>query len=559
MQTPGLVETPAVLPPAKAVGLQLFLDDTLASARRLWIRGRIIADDDSFKPPAPTLRRRRWWSRSQPAPETAQSTLHIATRVSGLELKADVPVQADGRFDITHEARLPTARRGWRVARHRIELNGQSVERCNVVLGPSEDTERVRVVVLPLAYTHTPHGLQRLANPGAADADLERFTQTLSGLDPLPVFYVAICPLELSPEETDAYHAELALALASLRWPAGNIIRVAASTEAAPAAILSSLDRLRWLFAGSCELELVNSEPRLAVALPPLEEPAGDRARCHIVLADSSNGTHTPGLLLTTRRRASRSNLLPRGPIVFCHGMLAFSMIKMHRPEDTNSFTNLREFLAGRGFRALFPQVEPTGGVAARAQQLKEQILRWTDEPVNIIAHSMGGLDARHLISRLDMASHVRSLTTISTPHRGTYLADWFMVNYRQRVPLLLALEALGVNVDGFRDCTREACRAFNEVTPDHPRVRYFSYAGEVTSAHLAPPLRRAWSLLTPIEGPNDGMVSVTSARWGEYLGTVRADHFAQTPDAVFLRANEDFDALGFYTRVVEDLARRGF
>jgi triacylglycerol lipase len=71
--------------------------------------------------------------------------------------------------------------------------------------------------------------------------------------------------------------------------------------------------------------------------------------------------------------------------------------------------------------------------------------------------------------------------------------------------------------------------------------------------------LRRAWSVLTPVEGPNDGMVPLTSARWGEYLGTLHADHFAQTPDAMFLRPGEDFDALGFYCRLVEDLARRGF
>ena len=68
-----------------------------------------------------------------------------------------------------------------------------------------------------------------------------------------------------------------------------------------------------------------------------------------------------------------------------------------------------------------------------------------------------------------------------------------------------------------------------------------------------------AGRLLTPREGPNDGLVSLASARWGEYLGTIHADHFAQTPDGVFLRPGEDFDALGFYTRLVEDLARRGF
>jgi len=71
--------------------------------------------------------------------------------------------------------------------------------------------------------------------------------------------------------------------------------------------------------------------------------------------------------------------------------------------------------------------------------------------------------------------------------------------------------------------------------------------------------LRRAWNILTPVEGPNDGLVSVASARWGEYLGTLPVDHFAQTPDAVFVRPGETFDSLGFFARLVEELAWRGF
>jgi triacylglycerol lipase len=239
--------------------------------------------------------------------------------------------------------------------------------------------------------------------------------------------------------------------------------------------------------------------------------------------------------------------------------MLGYSMLKMHRPTDVNYFSTLKSFLDPRGVHVLFPRVGPTSGVVERAEELLEQIVRWTDEPVNIVAHSMGGLDARYMISRLGMANRVRSLTTIATPHRGSFMADWFQSNFRRRVPVLLALEAVGFNVDGFGDCRPEVCQRFNAQTPDAPLVRYFSIGGDVPPARLTPFLRRAWGLLTPVEGPNDGLVSVQSARWGDYLGTIQADHFAQTPDGVFVRDGEDFDALGFYVRLVEDLARRGF
>ena len=90
-------------------------------------------------------------------------------------------------------------------------------------------------------------------------------------------------------------------------------------------------------------------------------------------------------------------------------------------------------------------------------------------EPVNVIAHSMGGLDARYMITHLGMAEQVRSLTTVATPHHGTFVADWFVANFRQRVPLLLALEAVGINVDGFKDCRLAECKTFNAATPDAP------------------------------------------------------------------------------------------
>jgi triacylglycerol lipase len=239
--------------------------------------------------------------------------------------------------------------------------------------------------------------------------------------------------------------------------------------------------------------------------------------------------------------------------------MLALSTLRMQLPENLNCFSPLSEFLRERGFRALYPQVAPTSGVAARAEQLRDQITRWTDEPINIVAHSMGGLDARYVITHLGLADQVRSLTTISTPHHGTCLVDWFVANFRHRVPLLLALEAMGVNVDGFQDCRPAACEEFNKKTPDMPGVRYFSYGGAVSANQVTPVLRRAWNLLRALEGPNDGMVSAKSAHWGEYLGTIRADHYAQTPDMTFVRPGEDFDVLDFYFRLLENLARRGF
>jgi triacylglycerol lipase len=61
---------------------------------------------------------------------------------------------------------------------------------------------------------------------------------------------------------------------------------------------------------------------------------------------------------------------------------------------------------------------------------------------------------------------------------------------------------------------------AFNAATPDAPGVRYFSWG-----ATYDPGLIDTWkwphAVLLEKEGPNDGLVSVASARWGTYLGTL--------------------------------------
>jgi triacylglycerol lipase len=561
MSALGLVEagpTPEPVFPS-ATPYRVELCDTLSAGKRLWIRGRFLVPP--VEPVAPATQR-HWWQRRasrDPAADT-HPLVHIETRVSGQILEADVPVDGEGAFEALGSADLPPARRGWRVARNKLTLAGHSVEACNLVVQPPSDASAAIIVILPLELTVEARAAMRLSHaPWAAGlpALIAKLQKTGA---PRPVYYLACEPGEMAGRQI-----ELGLAAAGLGWPAGQFLVLAPEADGATAALNRGLERLRWLLAGALDLVIVNLEPS-ATALPvELREPVENWAVVRRLLTTGTGGialpecVEAPGNGQRVTVRPTRSALVPRYPVVFCHGMLASSMLKMQMPAHLNCFSSLETFLAGRGLRVLFPQVLPTGGVVERATSLKEQVERWSDGPLNLVAHSMGGLDARYLITHLGMARRVRSLTTISAPHRGTFAADWFIANFRSRLPLLLALETLGVNVDGFRDCRLDACRDFNAKTPDAPEVRYFSYAGEISPARLSPFLRRSYTVLTPVEGPNDGMVSSMSARWGEFLGIVHADHFAQTPDAAFTRPGEDFDALGFYSRLIEDLARRGF
>jgi triacylglycerol lipase len=502
-----------------------------------------------------------WWRR-KPASTTPTPTVHLESRISGHVVEAEVPLQPDGRFEVALTGDLPVARRGWRIARNRVTCLGRTAEKCSVILMPPESARAAAVVLLPLAYTLEADGAQRLTLCEAAS----RLTPVLRQLQqgpggPHALYYVGgVSTTGAVPQ------AQLALATTTLGWPSGNFILLSSLPQTAADTLAAGLDRLRWLLAGALELLVMNLEPAFTPVCAGLLEAKPDRALVpRVVKPEDAPWTVFPDTPADLPRphifapRPTRAGLVPRHPVVFCHGMLAFTTLSMSLPEDFNYFVHLRGFLRDRGFRALFPKVTPTGGIVARAEQLREQITCWTDEPVNIIAHSMGGLDARYLITHLGMADRVRSLTTIATPHRGSQLLEWFVANFGQRVPLLLAMEALGLNVDGFQDCRPGACQEFNARTPDMPGVKYFSYGGAVPASRIAPVLRRAWSLVNAAEGPNDGMVSVASARWGEYLGTLCADHFAQTPDMMLVHPGESFDPLGFYFRLLEDLARRGF
>jgi triacylglycerol lipase len=552
----GLVDPLQPLPEPAAQGtakLELRVEDVLASPRRLWVRGQLLG---LGPPTAGASAGNRWWNRWRQAAPVLPGTFHLESKIGGHVFTADVPLRPDGRFEAMFSTGLPPAHRGWRVARNHATCVGQAAEKCSMTVLPPEDACGALVVVLPLQYTRTADGSQQLVRSDLAGwltPLLRRFQNGPRGHHVL--YYLACVPPCAGPQ----HHVELALAATTRGWPTGTFVLLPAEASAASATLAEGLDRLRWLFAGSLDLTVLNLEPAAATALAPVLETNEDRAPVSRLAGPTDDLGRGPTQPARSGIRPVRARSVTRHPIVFCHGMLALSTLRMQLPKESNYFMPLGDFLRERGFRVLFPQVSPTSGVVERARQLREQVRAWTDEPVNIIAHSMGGLDARHMIAHLDMAGHVRTLTTIATPHRGTYLADWFCSTYGQRVPLLTAFQTLGVNMDGFRDCGRDACRAFNAATPDVPGVRYFSYCGEVSQSRVSPVLRRAWNLLTPVEGPNDGMVSVASARWGECLGTVHADHCAQTPDAVHLRPGEDFDALGFYARLVEDLARRGF
>ncbi|BGP32129.1 hypothetical protein JCM10296v2_003909 [Rhodotorula toruloides] len=339
--------------------------------------------------------------------------------------------------------------------------------------------------------------------------------------------------------------------------------------------------------------------------------------------------------------------LKPRFPIVLCHGLYGFDVrgpgfFRLHYWGD------LLKILRGKiGAEVFVTAVPGTGSVKNRACVLHkalEDTPSLLNRDLNFVGHSMGGLDARYLISNIrPTLYHPRSLTTMCTPHRGSEFMAWCRANigigtefeshealnlrpsissnldepddasvplpYSLKSPILSreqveqakkAAEAakraeaaaekvknasshfpglpfnLSASVTGYllklldspayANLTPSFLRdVFNPSTPNRDDVRYFSIAARTDKIPIWHPLwlpklvldgaeaqRVAQGCAAPPEWRgNDGLVSLDSARWGEFLGTFDAcDHWE-------MRGSSGLSSAEASKHAIEEVTRR--
>jgi triacylglycerol esterase/lipase EstA (alpha/beta hydrolase family) len=299
-------------------------------------------------------------------------------------------------------------------------------------------------------------------------------------------------------------------------------------------------------------------------------------------------------------------------PIVLAHGIARFdALTDMLLDVDNDDaldhkhyFKGIRTHLNSEGFEARHTQVDWAGSVEKRSSDLKrevEGVLQATGaERVHIIAHSMGGLDSRHMLfdSRNDgFHRKVATVTTISTPHRGSPVADFvldplgFLASrsgpalesvaapeeqlahlkdteefqafaslfgidpVRFGAPPVEGLEATFFEgVAGVRDLTLEATASFNALSLPWERacgIPFHAYAGAQPRERTFAPLQLVWGLIQEKEGANDGLVSVESAKWTN-------DH-GWWPEILDPRDRDqkERESKAFYSGIAEGLARQ--
>jgi len=234
-------------------------------------------------------------------------------------------------------------------------------------------------------------------------------------------------------------------------------------------------------------------------------------------------------------------------PILLAHGVCRFDIFPKNlldldnnddpRLDRMHYFKGIRTMLLRKGFTVYHSSVSWAANVDTRAEELRKNILRVLEneqaEKINIIAHSMGGLDARHMLfnDRSNRKIHTRtaSLTTISTPHEGSPFADWGLNNIACLIPLA---RKLGVDLAALADLRTDTCKAFNQQpevyafeTSCSKEIVFQTYAGRKTSWSVLNVLKVPFSIIEKEEGENDGLVSVASARWrDEYFKGILED-----------------------------------
>jgi len=250
-------------------------------------------------------------------------------------------------------------------------------------------------------------------------------------------------------------------------------------------------------------------------------------------------------------------------PIVLHHGLLGFGDISIG-PVKIRYFRGIDRAITGRGHPLIVSRVHPTGSIERRASQLRDNIIAGLkdagreNDRVIIIAHSMGGLDARYMINKLDMDDRVAALLTVTTPHRGSPYADWCVLNLGRRLGGLKLMKVLGLDVQAITDLTTDHCRAFNRSIKNVPGVLYFSVSA-ARPWHRVPPFAvHSHRLIHAAEGDNDSLVSVRSSTWGEHLGVWPADHFHSINHRLVLEIKRPTGSiLPFWMKAIDHVTRK--
>lgn len=241
-----------------------------------------------------------------------------------------------------------------------------------------------------------------------------------------------------------------------------------------------------------------------------------------------------------------------------------------------NYWGRIPKLLKENGSVIFYGKQQANAPIEENAEEIKKELKKIINDTgcgkVNIIAHSKGGLDARYMVSSLGMEDYVASLTTVSTPHRGSEL-----LNVLKQVPdkkyrricsgLDRTFRLLGdTKPDTYkasRQLSPEFMQQFNIDNPDSGKVYYQSYAGKMKGPASSPILLLPNAIMKYLADDNDGLVTIDSAKWGTFKGTLESSTHRGISHAdqidLFHQEHEGFNIREEYVQIVKELKDMGY
>jgi len=202
---------------------------------------------------------------------------------------------------------------------------------------------------------------------------------------------------------------------------------------------------------------------------------------------------------------------------------------------------------------------------AKLAETVKRALTKENTSRVNIIAHSKGGLEARYLVSSMQYADKVASLTLLATPNRGATGAETMLTwrgfhlwAHRNDKTWLKQGDTKPNTLRATEQLTADYLQKFNQENPDADNVYYQSWGAQIDKDKSDRIMAFSSWLFYRGKMDNDGLVTPESARWGKYRGAlVNVSHWALVDAYGYDFPN--FQPTVFHMRLVRELAEMGF
>lgn len=213
-------------------------------------------------------------------------------------------------------------------------------------------------------------------------------------------------------------------------------------------------------------------------------------------------------------------------PIVLAHGIFM-------RDDSRRAWGRIPLWLSEGGNAVFFAGTDACAPVERNARILADAIesvcVKHGTEAVHLIGFSRGGIDAWYCATHSAPDGHIASITTICTPHTGSFVAgNGFAALPRPAVQAVSSAAEWRARILG--DTRPEAYRVFRELDPTS--IVAASKVDGISPLEASPyrqsfalasarPCRRCFLRRVCEEDiPNDGLVSVRSATWGHFQGT---------------------------------------